>query len=367
MRTRTAELLVLLTVGAPLVLSAASAAERSPDTWTAWYSLSARVRGARGAADLEAGGRLSMTGRRDADGTLELTLGAVIEEPWKLYWVDPRGPFGEEVKVAYVVTLAEGTWTALDAARAASADDGLRRHRRWLENAEHPRPLDGTFAFIVVGAARGRFGITIAPDGAVSAVSNRMTDRWLNGPFDQFVGSWGISDADATGDTGVAAAGPAPEGYWFWNHGETRPFEYEPHTYHALAAALDLLALPPPAPNEEREAIEPAGPWRDLVARTARVLEILAPRAGSGAASSRFMRELATLGVKREVLPAGGTRVQVESRPKVTGPDVARETVFSSQGLPVADRIRVRLSRGGGSSLEVEVGYEPNHQERESR
>ncbi len=63
-----------------------------PEAWEAWYSVSARVRGARADADLEASGRLSMAGVRAPSGELHLSLLEVREHPWKLYWVNPMGP-----------------------------------------------------------------------------------------------------------------------------------------------------------------------------------------------------------------------------------------------------------------------------------
>ena len=147
----------------PLVLAVllitaahAAAAESALELWETWYSVSARVRTKAIDADLEAGGRLAMAGLAGPSGQLTLRLRDVLEPPWKLYWVDPLGPAGKEVKVASVVTLREASWDALEAAQAESAAAAAVRHRRWLATAQRPRELDGSFAFVVIGDAPER-------------------------------------------------------------------------------------------------------------------------------------------------------------------------------------------------------------------
>ncbi len=309
-------------------------------TWEAWYSVSARVRGARADADLVAGGRLSMAGFRTPSGVLSLSLGDVLEHPWKLYWVDPLGPFGEEVKTASVVTLPEASWIALETVRAANRAHGRREHQRWLENAQRPRALDASFAFIVIGSAQDRFRFAVGADGAVSEVTNRMTHRWLPGPFDQFIGT----------------AEPVPNGYWFWNQGETEPFEYEPRTYDALATALGLLAVPLP---------RTAGAifsWPDAADIASEVLGTLAPK-GRSRLPAAARRGPFRAPVRAETLANGNRRLSTRSSTAVPALHLERETVFSSDGRPVSSRARVRLESGRSGMLEVEVGYKPEGSE----
>ncbi len=308
------------------------AAEEPGTIWEVWYSIEARVRSARADADLEGGGSLSMNGRRLPSGALSLSLGEVRIHPWKLYWLDPIGPLGEEVKMSSVVTLPEAGWEALEAARLEAEAEGAVRHRRWLDRAERPRGLDGTFAFVVIGPERDRFRLEIAGDGRLVEVVNRMTDRWLPGPFDQFLET------------------PHPSGYWFWNLGETEPFEYEPHTYHAFAAALELLALPLPGAGAENAV------WTDLAPRALRVLETLAPRTPTSRLSDGFA-PATELVVSRSTGPDGAARLEMASSGTPAEAHAERETVFSSDGEPVSDRIRVRLNAPRGGSLEIAAGY----------
>lgn len=329
----------------------APAAESSRQPWEAWYSVSARVRSLRVDADLVAGGRLAMVERAASSGKLVLSLDEVLEHPWKLYWVDPFGPIGTEVKVASVVTLPEATWEGLARAEEESERSALDRHRAWFETAQRPRALDGTFAFLVIGDAKDRFRIEVAPDGRLAGVTNHLTDRWLPGPFDQFV------NATANRSPGV--------GYWFWNRGEEVPHGYEPHTYRALAAALELLALEVPAAGAFGSSAPEPLVWRQVRERALRVLSTLAPRLdGSALASARSAPTV--MSSTRESLPNGASRLRLTAAATPALPHVERETVFSSGDRPVSDRIRVHVAAPGGGSLEVEAGYRPLHVEKES-
>ncbi|MCP4202954.1 MAG: hypothetical protein GY769_13610 [bacterium] len=334
---RRGSLLAVLLMTVSLSQRATSAAG---PTWEAWYSVSARVRGVRADADLEAGGRLSMAGLETPSGALSLSLGGVLEHPWKLYWVDPLGPFGEEVKTASVVTLPEASWTALETARAANRAHGRREHQRWLEHAQRPRALDGSFAFIVIGRSQDRFRFEVGADGAVSEITNRMTHSWLPGPFDQFIGK----------------AEPVPIGYWFWNQGETEPFDYEPHTYDAFATALELLAVPLP------RAAGATLSWPDAADIASKVLGTLAPKGRSRLPAAAHQTSLEAL-VRAETLPNGNQRLIARSSTAVPALHIERETVFSSDGRPVSSRARVRLESGRSGMLEVEVGYKPEESE----
>lgn len=346
--------------------------------WETWYSVSARVRTKRIDADLEAGGRLAMAGLESPAGGLSLSLSEVLEHPWKLYWVDPLGPVGEEIKVASVVTLREASWDALAAAEAENKISAAERHRKWSAAAQRPRELDGSFAFVVVGDARNGFRIEITPKGRVAHVVNRLTDRWLFGPFDQFVGK------PAPEDSEERRAAPAPVGYWFWNHGEEEPHGYEPHTYHAFAAALALLSLELPPVSQPGVSAEEAVTWWRYEQRVIRVLSILAPRIDASSfpgtlpaqTRMRVTREALPTGASRLVLTsaAGPSQAEPSDRPGRSPADagrltaeVERQTVFSSEGRPVSDWTRVKIAAIGGGSLEVEVGYRPWDAQEESK
>lgn len=329
-----------------------ASAEEAESDYEVWFRASARVRSARADADLEAGGRLLMAGHPSGPGQLVLTLSEVLEAPWKLYWVDPLGPFGEEVKVASVIALPEASWEALELARAEAGVAAKGRHHRWLESADRPRDLDGAFSFIVIDHPTDRFRVEIGADGSVEAVTNRLTDRWLSGPFDRFIGSWGD----------VARAGQALQGYWFWNDGEASPPDFEPHTYRGFQAALELLALPlTAARNEGLESVEWPGVDDDAV----RVLQVLAPKAGFAAPEAAGPPR--TLRLKRSSSEKAGSRLEVIAVGPGTHPDLERETVFSSQGWPVSDRIRVRISSQRNDALVLEAGYRRVERTEESR
>lgn len=315
----------------------------SPGGTEAWYRLSARVRSLQADADLEAGGRLLMSSHPHAGGGRTLELIEIPEDPWKFYWVDPLGPTGKEVKLGAVVALPEGSWQALDRARRRIATFGQSVHADWSERTKTPHPLDGTFAFVVIGAANGRFRLQIDRDGSVSVVENLMTDRWLNGPFDQFVDTWGpVSDTEQG----------APNGYWFWNDGETEPFEYEPHTYHAFTVALELLGLP--VPETESESL----PWPNATRRAVQVLETLAPKLETPSRWSN-QTELLTVGVAVRELESGGRELSIRPENHLPGLEIERHVVQTAAGLRTSDRLtlRTKSSPQGRATLELEVGY----------
>ena len=317
-----------------------------------WYRLSARVRSVRADADLEAGGRLAMAAEPATGDGLALSLREVRESPWKLFWVDPLGPLGEEVKVGSVITLPDASWEALESQRSAARAEARRRHVEWLEHADRPRDLDGSFAFVVIGHPRDRFTVEIGGDGPVESISNAMTARWLPGPFDQFVGSWGTTPR----------AAQSLQGYWFWNDGDTAPPGFEPRTYRGFRAALELLPLPLTAAAEAKSDFVD---WPEEEASAIGVLRTLAPQATfpepNTRGSTRHLR------LRSSGTANGGLRLEVSPQGPGAGPDVERETVFSSAGRPVSDRIRVRVKAGRRAVLVVEAGYQEAGTTEESR
>lgn len=323
-----------------LASQGASGQERhSQPRYEVWYRATARHRGVTANADLEAGGRLLMA-RTGISPETRLDLIRVLEDPWKLYSLDPVGLFGEETKYAAVVTLPEGSWKALDAARRRVAALGRAQHGAWIESTDQPRPLDGTFAFVVTGHPKQRFNIELRKDASVARVVNRLTSRWLSGPFVQFVGNWG-KEPGAELDL---------NGYWFSNNGESEPFDYEPHTYHAFAAALELLTVP--LPRTPGSVVS----WPNAVETASEVLGTLAPK-GRNRFSGAKPRTPFEAPVRAETLPNGDLRLSIESSEDTPTLHVERETVLSSNGWPVSNRARVRLESRRGGFFEVETGY----------
>ena len=246
----TAALLSALLLAAP-----AAAQPEPPPGYEVYYRLAASVRHWRADTDLLAGGRLWMNTTDTSSGEIVLRLAEVLESPWKFYWIDPVGPYGTEVKVATVETLSEGTWEQLKAARERAGAFGRRTFESWLHGGQQAVEFNGTFSFVVIGPAQNRFEIRLDRSGEVAEVRNRLTDRWLNGPFDDHFRAWERQRPD-----------DSKHGYWFWNQGEENPFPYEPHTYHALEVALRLLAGPTPD--------------GDLIPTALSVIETLFPKAG---------------------------------------------------------------------------------------
>lgn len=315
-----------------LVLARTVAAEPEPAgrRYLLELELSALQSSARGRAEVLAGARLLMSSRRSPAGGLTLAFERALEDPWKLFHLDPIGPFGGQTKAAAVITLPEASWDALDERRAAHARAAARRHAGWRPAAGRKPPLDGAFAFIVIGDPIGRFNLEIAAGGERVAVENRMTDRWLNGDFGRFVGDWG--------PTGARPG--APRGYWFWNDGETEPFSWQPGTYRALAAAVELLGRAP------ADGIE-------LVRRAERVIEALAPRAPGRRAPSWPPLTLE----EREEIGADGETIVV-SQAKKEEVAVVRRLTLGKERLVVADSLLLEVDRVR-SGLRLAVGYRP--------
>ncbi|MGH9380481.1 MAG: hypothetical protein ACRD2Z_07695 [Thermoanaerobaculia bacterium] len=316
--------------------AAAETSTAEPGRYEVFYRVNADVRSVELTADLRAGGRLAVEAQTLPDGGRRFRLLRPLADPWKLYWVDPAGPAGDEVKYASVVTLEEGTWEALDRADVEVRERGRAMYERWKQATGNTHTFDGAFAFVVIGPPEGRFNVDLDPGGRLRAVRNRLTSRWQAGPFDRFLMQW---------------AGPRFEGYWFWNEGEGQPPHWEPHTYHALEKALELLALPRLA---AAEGAPPADDllWDDapslalavlttLASRTARRL---APPAAQSLAPRPTPAE--TDGCVSAVAP--GERARVERT--TCGPEGA--------ALPESDRVLVSVAAPGGRLI-VEVGYRP--------
>lgn len=332
-------------------VSAAPASAPSP-LRSVFYRVEARVHGFLLKAEVVGGGRLLMrSGGPEAPG--QLTLLRPEEDPWKLYWVKPRLGH-EESKHAAVVILPEVSWEALDEVTRRMEKLGRTRAR------ERPASdFDGSFTYVVLGPAEGRFTVRLPLSSADRGVvvANRLTDRWLPGDFDRYVKAW------ASPAAGTRAR--APQGYWFWNQGEREPFDWEPHTYHAFAEALRLLGDPSPFQAQPRAAGgEVTRSIPGLGDRLVRILETLFPKAagrlpGGGAVRVRFQQSTGPEGTielqGRDVgAPDGnGSAPSLTYRRKIE--------LRSGHPLPTGDRIEAELSSPSGW-LRVVVGYEtPGH------
>ncbi len=334
-----------------------AAAASPPYTVELSFELDARVETPALDATVRAAARLLMESERKSDGGVRLSLLEPLAPAWKLYTVDPAGPLGEEAKLGAVVTLAEPSWEAL--AQASDEVDRLGRdqHRRLADAGLARLPFDGSFAFVVIGPPRGRFLVEVARSGRVTSAVDRLTDRWLPGDLDAHLAAWRQAEA---------AKRAPPHGYWFWNHGETRPFPWEPHTYHALAAALDLLALPL-FPDDDAERAAALGSsyalGQERVAETARrVLETLAPKVrgkllGEGGGSALFHVSAVS---EREVVVEGGFDVPLSgARSADTRLRFSRRAVFDRTARQThSDEVEVELT-SAAAKLALRVGYHP--------
>ncbi len=339
MRRPSQAVLVLLAALSGTVASSVARGSDPPDSelrhYEVWYRLKALVRSPRIDADIRAGGRLLMSVNPKAGNTQRLSLVAPLEDPWKLYWVDPLGPFGQETKVAMVTALPQGSWDALATTREKIERIGREHHTVWLQDADPKRPLDGVFGFLVIGPARDRFAIDFAPEGTVEKVTNRLTDRWLPGPFDQFVGR--------------EAGKNLTKGYWFWNDREAMPPDWEPHTYRALAAALELLALPLPDPQAGEATIL----WEDPEEIATRVLATLAPKARLGGRTRTSRPKTVRAEGRRE-----GQTLSLRAHRAEDDLLIDRRTTRSSPSpIPESDHLRLEIQHRT-HLLVIEVGYQ---------
>lgn len=322
---------------------AESVAEPADEFFKLFYKVEASTRSVGATAELRAAANLLMKGRRSADGNLILELERPLTPAWKLYFVDPLGPLGDEVKLAAVVSLPEAGWSALEDARLEAERLGVRQYEKWSSESAHAHGhgYDGSFAFVVIGDPRNRFLVDIAGNGQVKAVQNRLTDRWLSGPFDQWIGAWG-RDVQVDG----------PQGYWFWNQGESAPFDYEPHTYHALETALALLRYPLVPLDVTRADFR----WKDFAQRAANVFERLVPKA-----TGKFPHTPdPQIQVNREEHDDGSVVLHGTPAPSTAAStlgflNLERRLQLSPAG-PISDELTVELTSRRGH-LKLHLGY----------
>ena len=261
-------------------------------------------------ARVEAGARLLL--ERTEEGR-RLSLVEVLEPGWKLYRVDPLGP-GSEAKMAGVMTLPEGSWPAVEAARGALEARAAQRWAKWEEKGwTQSQSFDGTFAFLVLGPAAGRFEIDLTSDGRTKRVENRLTDRWTPGDLDTLLRDW-----------------DSRSGYWFWN-GEAEPFEWEPHVFHALVPALELLEAPFLPEGDTTLTGSEELKWTQAAPgvgeRALRVLNVLVPKSRG---RLRVPTVTPTLESKAQRVP-GDRWVLVSVGREETGSDPKNEFVFAQR------------------------------------
>lgn len=283
------------------------------------YQLEAQLSSAALDATVRASTRLEMTAEPSPGRGLTLSLLRLAEPAWKYYRVDPAGPMGGEAKLGAVVTLPAPTWDAVDAVRLEIERLGSEQHR--LSGATR-EAFDGAFGFLVIGPERGRFTVELDPWGGLLAARDQLTDRWISGELDPLLKRWGKGEL----------------GYWFWNHGESRPPSWEPNTVRALVTALELWVLPianadtdlPPGAEETTSFELPR-----LGQAVVEVLSTLVPKSGGRFAASGTVQgirrrqrlsphlEERTYTVSGATLGRDGkTRLDFERRQRFTGEDL---------------------------------------------
>ena len=201
-----------------------------------------RTRGFDLQLDQWSGGRMRMEGTRRADGATVYRISEILESPWTFRWYPTR----DEVKLGAAIWVEHpaghpygslapllepwarskfSTWWDRDAAAPGppwSAESGRfwkRRHRAELQEKD-PLPAHPTYPFHVLGPIDDRFGFTLRVSG-IEDIVERMSGPWLSDGWSE------------------ALAGETVEGYGYWERDRPR---WEPRTYEAFAAALELLA-----------------------------------------------------------------------------------------------------------------------------
>lgn len=254
-----------------------------------------RVLTRRLAVDQWAGGRLGLTRVRSAERT-RFVLDRPLEDPWVFRWY----PDSDEVKLGAAVHVDEpdghpygnllpellprarslhAAWWSDDPAAPVTGTGpswqsevaGFWSELHATERAAAP-PLhaDPVYPFHVLGNPEGRFRFETDPRGGVDPASIEQTmDRpWLSDGWDRSRGGESVS------------------GYGFWE--AERP-TWEPNTYPALAAALQLLCWSPLpqslGPSELLDGTRHLAPsWGvDLAAAASGVIAALNPRFGKRA------------------------------------------------------------------------------------
>ncbi len=319
-----------------------------------YYRLTAQIATTPLDARVEAGARLLMARSLEEH---RLSLLRPLEPAWKFYRVDPLGP-GGEAKMAAVVTLAEGSWQELEAARAEVAADAAARWARWQEaGLDAGQNFDGSFAYLVLGPAEGRFEVEMAGDGRVESVSNRLTDRWLSGPLGELFERWQRS---------AQAGERPPAGYWFWNPG-AKPFAWEPHTYHAFVTALQLMEAPYLPPSGPAGMSPPPPSWEHsppgLGEKLAEVLAVLTPKARGrlrpgNAGPTRLQFTARALDDHRWWIE-GKTPPSVSAKGQRNSLTLSRQLIYDAERqTAVTDSLRATMETKSGR-VTLHVGFKP--------
>lgn len=330
---------MILGLVAALVLGLAPEAGESNTTYEVYFHLEATLSSAALDAKVLASARLEMAAEPGEGGALRLSLLRLLGPAWKYYRVDPAGPMGREAKLAAVVALPSPTWDEVERMRAAMDRFGAEQHR--LAGSAGQR-FDGAFSFLIIGPERGRFIVELDSGGRLLSAHDGLTERWLPGELDPLLKAW-------------ATAAP---GYWFWNRGERQPPSWEPHTVHALVAALDLLALPTAPASGKNQGETTAGPFSLELPGAAEavvaVLSTLAPKtrgrieaSGSASAEVRVVREGDGV-VERTIVARGEGRLDFSRHQRLE----------ARSGRAISDEIVATLT-SEGSRILLRVGLRP--------
>jgi hypothetical protein len=312
--------------------------------------LRARVRSFSVDADIWAGGSWKMRTTTGPDGQVTFSLVDSLLSPWRFYWVDPAGPFGELAwggTVGFLPPHGPGVREGVDSA-AMQFIQGV--YQDWRSQGGDFR-LDGNDSFYVFGDPADRFRFAVLPDGRQAGpVTNLLTHQW-------------VSDGVARWEAGA----PVP-GYGFGQVMSEPPESYEPHLYHALVEAVRLLRLSVMAGDSpEQTAALGAGadytrPLGSAPKGAFGVLKTLVPQV----AKTVSPREDLSFAHRVVAVDAGTLRVAADTGSGVSMGDsvkgrVRRETRYDrTQGHVVADALEFDLKRGGSAqSLVLRIGYGP--------
>ena len=357
-----------------LALGSPFSAPAGGDAFELYFELKLLLRAtdadARVGVDQWAGGRLlaelTAADGEDGVGGWWLRLVEPIEHPWTFRWY----PALHEAKLGAAVSVREPRGDPYRSLAALLTPEAETRYRLWWhdDRVESTAPLRPAFAdrcdgfwsaqhrqeesrkdalapapvypFYVLGEPRDRLTVRIDAAGGVVSGSAReqMSEPWLPRGWKDW------------------RNGRREPGYGYWKR--RRP-AWEPATYQAFAAALELLAWPPKA--ADGDGVTRAVPL-DLPSAFSRVIGTLQPRAArhlawSGATSLRFRELDATPG--RRAWFAESATLPLEAAAALDHRVWRYVQQEQPSGRPVQDELQllVESSQGGLLRAWVKIGY----------